>query len=93
MSERTSHSLRFPPFSSSGDLFGMGFNRKIAWFSLLLTAAAASIEQDLLSEARGEYDWTVRHRRELHQIPELKYEEHATSQYLRHDFNSCELEP
>ena len=43
----------------------------------------ASLEQDLLKEARLDHDWTVQHRRALHQIPELKYEEHATSLYLR----------
>ncbi len=43
----------------------------------------ASLEQDLLKEAQSDSDWTVNHRRALHQIPELKYEEHATSRYLR----------
>ena len=43
----------------------------------------ASLEQDLLQEAISIEKWTIQHRRALHQIPELKYEEHATSKYLR----------
>ena len=43
----------------------------------------ASLEQDLLKEAISDQAWIIEHRRALHQIPELKYEEHATSKYIR----------
>lgn len=38
---------------------------------------------DFLQEASQEEDWMVQIRRELHQWPELMYQEHNTSLFLR----------
>ena len=38
---------------------------------------------DFLQEACQEEDWMVQLRRELHQWPELMYQEHNTSLFLR----------
>lgn len=46
-------------------------------------SACDSLEKDLLKEAVYDIEWITHHRRELHKIPELKYEEHATSRYIR----------
>ena len=37
----------------------------------------------LLTEAKGQQDWLTTIRRHLHQWPELMYEEHNTSAYIR----------
>lgn len=38
---------------------------------------------DFLHEASKEHDWMTHIRRELHQWPELMYQEHNTSSFLR----------
>ena len=46
---------------------------------------------DFLQDAKAEEDWMVRTRRELHQWPELMYEEHNTSLYLRAALDDLKL--
>ena len=53
---------------------------------LLLGVATALASPDIvqfLTEAKGQVDWLVATRRDLHQWPELMYEEHNTSKYIR----------
>lgn len=46
---------------------------------------------ECLQEASKEEDWMVNIRRELHQWPELMYEEHNTSQFLRKVLDDLEI--
>lgn len=44
---------------------------------------SATALTEFLQEASQEEDWMVQIRRELHQWPELMYQEHNTSLFLR----------
>lgn len=43
----------------------------------------ALLEEDLLKEAQSNQEWLTQIRRELHKIPEIKYEELKTSTFIR----------
>lgn len=49
--------------------------------------------QNLLQVAQGEKDWIVAIRREIHQYPELKYQEVKTSQLVRARLKELGIEP
>jgi len=46
---------------------------------------------DYLQESSNEQDWMVGIRRELHQWPELMYEEHNTSLFLRKALDDLDI--
>lgn len=50
---------------------------------LCIRSICGSLEADLLSEAEKERDWMVGIRRDLHKIPEIKFQEFKTSAYIR----------
>ncbi len=49
--------------------------------------------KNLLQIAQGDKDWIVGIRRELHQYPELKYQEVKTSQLVRKTLRDLSIEP
>lgn len=49
--------------------------------------------QNLLQIAHSNKDWIIRVRRELHQYPELKYQEFKTSQLVRNTLRELQIEP
>ena len=55
----------------------------IANLQLSAKALSDSALTGFLDEASKEEDWLVQIRRELHQWPELMYQEHNTSLFLR----------
>ena len=50
---------------------------------LWIATAAGKLEQELLKEAEEQLSWMTNIRRELHKIPELRYEEVKTSAFIR----------
>jgi IAA-amino acid hydrolase len=46
-------------------------------------AAGSVTPQELLEEARGFFPWLQHHRRSLHKVPELAFQEDRTSAYIR----------
>ena len=50
---------------------------------LWIATVAGNLEQALLKEAEEQLSWMTNIRRELHKIPELKYEEVKTSAFIR----------
>ena len=50
---------------------------------LWIATVAGTSEQELLKEAEEQLSWMTNIRRELHKIPELKYEEVKTSAFIR----------
>ena len=51
-------------------------------YELALAAEGLDLAQ-LLTEAKGQQEWLITHRRHLHQWPELLFEEQNTSAYIR----------
>ena len=76
-----------PSEHSGAALVGLQSWRELALMLFLawtLADMAVALELDkLLIEAKGHHDWLITHRRQLHQWPELMFEEHNTSQYIR----------
>lgn len=64
------------------------------WATAILLGMAVgqtcgSLEASLLAESTADQRWTIQHRRELHKIPELKFEEHQTSKYIKSALAFC----